>query len=395
MKVRGLSLAIGALLFAFGESSSVGSSLQSNICSTMEWNLTATEVYPPNGCSGEPFNTVVQMWENYDVKGHLVCDYADELYGETSPQLGGSGRCCGTLTCEETWGTGHCLPWFSSPGTVVMQGSHWWEGWGHTREVQWNPATGRYYCVTVGDHREVASVYVRYCDDPACLSQDPCAGGCGTAPPCYPEEEVGYDECICPTCTPTPVLIPLDGGRIELSNAADGVSFDMFGTGKLLRVGWPISENAAWLALDWNHNGAVDDGTELFGNTRVLQSGQRARNGYEVLAELDQNQDGVLSGNDLRFRDLVLWVDKNRDGRSQDGELRTIEDSGITVLSVTPRESRRVDRWGNQFRYRAPVWASRHPRARFSWDVFLVMGEPQTRAAACSGSGLTSGEIER
>jgi hypothetical protein len=47
----------------------------------------------------------------------------------------------------------------------------------------------------------------------------------------------------------------------------------------------------------------------------------------------------------------------------------------VLSLSVAHRESRRRDRRGNRFKYRAPVLMSTRPHHRFSYDVFLVYQE--------------------
>jgi hypothetical protein len=161
------------------------------------------------------------------------------------------------------------------------------------------------------------------------------------------------------------------------------VDFDMYGTGRLLRVAWPTSAGTAWLALDRNHNGRVDDGTELFGNTRWLVSGNAPRHGYDVLAEFDNNQDDVIDSVDPVFGQLLLWEDRNRNGRSEPGELTGLVEAGIIALELNAREAGRVDKWGNQFRYRAKVHAASSPNSRFSWDVVLKTLRSSTQTTSC------------
>jgi hypothetical protein len=219
--------------------------------------------------------------------------------------------------------------------------------------------------------------------DPEQCPYDPCAGGCQEPENPCGESDAVFDDCGCRLCY-SPIFVQLVGQGFEFSSPREGVLFDMFGSGTRTRVAWPMSEGTAWVALDRNHNGVIDDGTELFGNTRRLASGQFARNGYEVLAELDANGDRVIDSRDPAFSDLVLWEDRNRDGISQASELRGLHEADVLALYLDPTESRRVDRWGNRFRYRAKVDASEPPLSRFSNDVFLT-------ALHVGSSGLSCG----
>ena len=73
----------------------------------------------------------------------------------------------------------------------------------------------------------------------------------------------------------------------HLTSAEDGVLFDLNGDGIPERVAWtrPDSDDA-FLALDRNNNGRIDDGSELFGNHTPVY-GDRADittlNGFEAL----------------------------------------------------------------------------------------------------------------
>jgi hypothetical protein len=47
-----------------------------------------------------------------------------------------------------------------------------------------------------------------------------------------------------------------------------------------------------WLYLDRNHNGTIDIGTELFGDSTPKPDGTIAQNGFDALAIYDQRADG-------------------------------------------------------------------------------------------------------
>jgi hypothetical protein len=144
------------------------------------------------------------------------------------------------------------------------------------------------------------------------------------------------------------------GGRRELSTVAAGILFDFYGTGEPVRMPWPLQASNAWLVLDRNGNGRIDNGGELFGNRTPLSDGRLATHGFDALAEFDVNHDGVIDAADPVFQRLAIWADLNRNGMSDPGELTPIQKIHL-ILSVRFQESHRSDRWGNVFAYEAPV----------------------------------------
>jgi hypothetical protein len=170
----------------------------------------------------------------------------------------------------------------------------------------------------------------------------------------------------------SPIIIDLDDDGIRLSDPREGALFDLKGTEILERWSWPIDDRDAFLALDRNGNGDIDSGAELFGDNTLLSTGARAAHGFEALADFDDNGDALIDQRDAIFSSLVLWLDSNRDGTSEPTELRRLTELGIKSISTEARESRRIDRWGNAFRYRARVRADRRPYRLAAVDVFLV-----------------------
>ena len=179
----------------------------------------------------------------------------------------------------------------------------------------------------------------------------------------------------------SPVMVDVEGNGLHLTAATSGVLFDLNASGTPRRVAWTeVGSDDAWLSLDRNGNGLVDNGTELFGNftPQPTPPGGEQKNGFLALAEFDNptsggNGDGAITPSDNAFASLRLWQDKNHDGISESTELHTLTSVNVESLSLDYRESRRRDRYGNVFRYRAKVKDTVGGHlGRWAWDVFLV-----------------------
>ncbi len=123
-----------------------------------------------------------------------------------------------------------------------------------------------------------------------------------------------------------PIMFDLDGDGFELTNHANGARFDIQGNGEAVNTAF-VTGGDAFLAIDRNKDGQINSGLELFGD----QHG--AANGYEELRKLDSNNDGVLNSQDDAFDDLLLFRD-NGNGITEQGELLTLADMGITEISL-------------------------------------------------------------
>lgn len=121
----------------------------------------------------------------------------------------------------------------------------------------------------------------------------------------------------------SPLILDLNGDGLQTVDAAHGAAFDLAANGHTVKTGW-VAKGDGLLALDLNHNGVIDSGAELFGNATTLANGNKAVDGWQALATLDTNGDGVIDAKDAQFADLRVWVDANGNGHTDAGELMTL-----------------------------------------------------------------------
>lgn len=94
-----------------------------------------------------------------------------------------------------------------------------------------------------------------------------------------------------------PLILNLTGGPLELGK--DTMLFDLDGDGMVEKIPTP-AENSAYLALDINGDGVINNGHELFGPT--------SGDGFSELVGFDVDKNGWIDENDPIYKDLRLWV---------------------------------------------------------------------------------------
>jgi hypothetical protein len=182
----------------------------------------------------------------------------------------------------------------------------------------------------------------------------------------------------------SPIILDLNGKGFVLTDAAQGVLFDIAGTGTPVQIAWTaLGADNAFLALP-GADGLVHDGKELFVNFTPQPKSDHP-NGFAALAVYDLpanggNGDGVIDARDKIFSSLRLWIDANHDGICQPEELHTLPSLGVVSISLNYTLSRKEDQYGNVFRYKAAVDPNDPDPThvgRTAYDVFFVtLGQP-------------------
>jgi hypothetical protein len=165
-------------------------------------------------------------------------------------------------------------------------------------------------------------------------------------------------------------VIDLQGDGISTLSPSDvHVRFDLTGDGVKDRVGW-LDGSDGFIVRDLNGNGAIDGVQEMFG-------GMHRGEGYGELAELDGNRDGVISMADADFTSLLVWQDLNVDGITDQGELRTLSEAGVSLLSLRYAN---VDNWQNENFIGESSFALRDGREVEMADVYFRLEQDDHQA---------------
>lgn len=126
-----------------------------------------------------------------------------------------------------------------------------------------------------------------------------------------------------------PIVFDLDGDGLDLTGVADSNIVTRSAGGLLTRISW-VGPTDGFLAFDRDGDGAINKTSEI----SFTQDKAGAKSDLEGLSAWDTNGDGILDKLDANFGKLLIWVDKNQNGRSTASELRTLEQAGIASINL-------------------------------------------------------------
>ena len=140
---------------------------------------------------------------------------------------------------------------------------------------------------------------------------------------------------VTPPSMNSPIILDLNGDGVKTVDLKDSkVMFDLSGNGRKQLTGW-VDKNDGLLVLDRNGNQVIDDGRELFGDGTLKSDGSGlCHDGFEALAQEDSNGDGIIDAGDANWSKFKIWRDLNQNGRTDEGELFTLDELGITSLNL-------------------------------------------------------------
>jgi len=116
-----------------------------------------------------------------------------------------------------------------------------------------------------------------------------------------------------------PLVVNYAATSAQLSS--EQMQFDLDADGRKDSLAM-LRNGSAYLALDKNGNGRIDDGRELFG----ALSGD----GFADLARYDEDGNGFIDSADAVFKDLKLWLPDSQGN----GRLLSLADAGIGALAL-------------------------------------------------------------
>jgi hypothetical protein len=135
---------------------------------------------------------------------------------------------------------------------------------------------------------------------------------------------------------PQPIILDLDNDGVEI-NFGTNVYFDVDDDGFKEATSWAAADDG-FLVIDLNEDGARGSGDNQIDQTKELVFtlwGEAGDTDLQALRRVfDDNNDAILNDQDDVWDELRVWKDSNQNGESDDGELRSLAQWGITQINL-------------------------------------------------------------
>lgn len=117
----------------------------------------------------------------------------------------------------------------------------------------------------------------------------------------------------------------------------------------------------------------------------------RLHSDLDALSALDSNRDRKIDATDLRFSELKVWVDGNRNGVTDGGELRTLQDLCIASISLSASATDQRVKPGQNILIATSSFTLADGTVRSAGDAALAFKPTGGAAAAAAGPAGTTG----
>ncbi|HEX8306932.1 MAG TPA: hypothetical protein VF645_00760 [Allosphingosinicella sp.] len=184
-----------------------------------------------------------------------------------------------------------------------------------------------------------------------------------------------------------PIILDLDGDGVEMvARGKSKARFDMDGDGTRDDTGW-AGKGDGFLVIDRDNDGLITGAAEL----SFLSEKPGARSDLEALAALDSNRDRKIDATDLRFGELKVWVDGNRNGITDAGELRTLQDLNIASIDLAGAATQQSVKPGQNILLATGSFTLADGTVRSLGDAALAFKPSRGAAAVRLGAGSGPG----
>lgn len=117
-----------------------------------------------------------------------------------------------------------------------------------------------------------------------------------------------------------PLVLNFAGNAAQLSDQR--FAFDLNSDGSKEQINF-VQPGSGFLVFDRNHDGVVNNGSELFGPT--------TGNGFSELSKLDADKNGWIDENDAAFGQLQVWS-RDNSGKEQ---LQSLQAAGVGAIALS------------------------------------------------------------